>query len=214
MQIVGVLTGDIVGSTKLTHNDRESLMQQLKFYFDKLNSFNNKKLPFRIFRGDSFQGVSFKPETALLDAVLLRSSLIAATPDTSDYVWDARLGIGIGTIEFHSEDVLEMDGEAFRNSGLMLDRLKNEERTGILTPWNEVNEEMAVHSLVIDTLINRWSVAQAEVVAGYLEGKTQSKMASDIGISQAAVNYRLKTANWHVIDRILQRYKTLISGRI
>ena len=214
MQIVCVLTGDIVGSTKLTHNGRESLMEHLKSFLDKLNNFNNNKLPFRIFRGDSFQGVSFKPETALSDALLLRSWLITATPGASDHCWDARLGIGIGTIEFHSEDVLEMDGEAFRNSGLILDRLKTDERIGIHTPWNEVNEEMAVHSLVIDTLSLRWSAAQAEVVAGYLQGQTQSKMASDIGISQAAVNYRLKTANWHVIDRILQRYKTLISGRI
>lgn len=214
MQIVGVLTGDIVGSTRLTHNERESLMQRLKVLLDKLNSFKNKKLPFRIFRGDSFQGVCFNPDTVLFDALLLRSGLIAASPGNSEYLWDARLGIGIGTIEFHSEDVLEMDGEAFRNSGLILDRFKTEERTGILTPWNEVNEEMAIHSLVIDTLSLRWSAAQAEVVAGYLEGKTQSEMASDIGISQAAVNYRLKTANWHVIDRILQRFKTLINRHV
>jgi hypothetical protein len=214
MQIVGVLTGDIVGSTKLTHNDRESLMQRLKDLLEELNSFKNNKLPFRIFRGDSFQGVCFKPDTALYDALLLRSGLIAASPDDAENLWDARLGIGIGTIEFHSEDVLEMDGEAFRNSGLILDRLKTEERTAIITPWNEVNEEMAIHSLVLDTLSLKWSAAQAEVVSGYLEGKTQSEMASHIGISQAAVNYRLKTANWHVIDRILKRYKTLINRHV
>ena len=213
MRNVCVFTGDIVGSTKLTHNVRDSLMQHLKSFLNRLNNFNNNKHSFRIFRGDSFQGVSFKPETALSDALLLRSWLITATPIDTDHYWDTRIGIGIGTIEFHSEDVLEMDGEAFRNSGLILDRLRNDERTGILTPWNEVNEEMAVHSLVIDTLTLRWSAAQAEVVAGYLEGKTQSKMASEIGISQAAVNYRLKSANWNVIDNILQRYMALIKMR-
>ncbi len=206
--IYSVLTGDITSSSK---TDRIALLKDLKEILTQIASFQQKegvKSNFELYRGDSFQGIIAKPEEALRYALLIRSHLKKANGTTDR---DARIAIGIGTINFPASNVAEADGEAFRNSGPLLDTMKNGVRMKLHTPWQAVNEEMEVALVLADTIIKRWSIPQAEVIAQILRNTTQIEIAEKLGISQSAVNQRLKAAHWEAIEKLLERFHELIT---
>lgn len=206
-----VLTGDITSSSK---TDRKILLKDLKEILKSI-AYQQKeegiKSNFELYRGDSFQGIIAQPEDALKYALLIRTHLKRANTITDR---DARVAIGIGTISFPSKAIAEADGEAFRNSGPLLDTMKNGTRLKVLTPWEAVNEEMEVSLLLADTIIRRWTISQAEVIAAILEGNTQTQIATKLNISQSAVNQRLKAAHWEVIEKLLTRFHTVITRAI
>ena len=206
--IYSVITGDITSSSK---TDRTLLLKDLKEVLNQIASYQQKegiKSNFELYRGDSFQGIIVKPEEALKYALLIRAHLKKANGATDR---DARIAIGIGTINFPASHVAEADGEAFRNSGPLLDTMKNGVRIKLHTPWKAVNEEMEVALVLADTIIKRWSIPQAEVVAQILDNATQIEIAERLGISQSAVNQRLKAAHWEAIEKLLHRFRELIT---
>lgn len=199
-----VLTGDLVGSSKLDQNTRNQLFSGLK---DLIEPGNNQ---YDIFRGDSFQGIA-SPLRGLQEAIRIRAGLRNIKKSGPiDSLWDARIAIGIGKVEYSSPRVSESDGEAFRKSGPVLDNMTGEERLAINTPWPSMNEEMEVTLSLLDTIIRGWSAQQSEVVSYKLENLTQEEMSQKIGISQAAVNQRLKAASWGAVQKVIVRYQKLI----
>lgn len=86
-----------------------------------------------LYRGDSFQLLVEDPALAIYIAILLRAGLIYNTPDTSDGVWDARISVGIGSIDFISENIVTSDGEAFLLSSTQLDNI-GKRRLAVKTP--------------------------------------------------------------------------------
>ena len=59
----------------------------------------------------------------------------------------------------------EGDGEAFRNSGPELDKMKKREQNLVIrTPWSEINEELGIECALLDALIQRWTKEQAEAI--------------------------------------------------
>lgn len=206
-----VLTGDITSSSK---TNRTILLRDLKEILKNVASHQKEegvKSSFELYRGDSFQGVIAKPEDALKYALLIRTHLKQVNTITDR---DARIAIGVGTINFPSKAIAEADGEAFRNSGPLLDTMKNGPRLKVLTPWKAVNEEMEVSLILADTIIRRWTETQAEVIAEILKENTQMEIASKLGISQSAVNQRLKAAHWEAVEKLLARFHTLITTSI
>ncbi len=165
-------------------------------------------LPFELYRGDSFQGIVLQPEETLRYSLLIRTNLKKKdTPGGRD----ARIAIGIGKVDFIAASISESDGEAFRNSGPVLDTLK-EESIGlkIKTPWDQVNREFDVSLILADAIIKRWTEAQVEVISETLLGKTQLEIANQLGISQSAVNQRLMAASWNAISELIIRFNTII----
>ena len=209
-QHISVLTGDVISSSKA---NRDLLLRDLKVAFDKIASWESdkKQRGFELYRGDSFQGIVFKPENALKYAIMIRAHLRKLDKTVER---DARIAIGIGSIDYLADSIAESDGEAFRNSGPVLDTMKNGVRVRVKTPWEEVNEEMEVTLVLADALINRWSASQAEVVAESLEESKQTEIALKLGISQSAVNQRLKSANWEAIEKVIERFATIIEKHI
>ncbi len=205
--IFSVITGDITSSSK---TDRVLLLKDLKEILAQIASCQQNEgieSNFDLYRGDSFQGIIAKPEEALKYALLIRSHLKKANGTTDR---DARIAIGVGTINFPASNVAEADGEAFRNSGPLLDTMKNGVRIKLQTPWKAVNEEMEVALILADTIIKRWSIPQAEVIVHILRNATQIEIAEKLGISQSAVNQRLKAAHWEAIEKLLHRFRELI----
>lgn len=203
--IVGVITGDIVSSST---TDRKRLLKGLQEILHSIEQFQKDlKIPFELYRGDSFQGLIPEPEETLKYSLLIRVNLKKNKGNESD----ARIAIGIGTVSFMSTTAAESDGEAFRNSGPVLDFMKDEDvRLRAKTPWEHVNHELDVSLFLADALINRWTVPQVEVIAESLLGKKQVDIAEKLGISQSAVNQRLKAANWEAINKLIIRFNTLI----
>jgi len=57
---------------------------------------------------------------------------------------------------------------------------------------------------------DKWSTASAEVIYYLLKDFKETEIASELGISQSAVNQRKKAAGWNGIDILLARYKKVI----
>lgn len=205
--IVGVITGDIVSSSE---KDRKILLQDLKEILVEIDKLQPKKtLPFELYRGDSFQGLIVEPEKALKYSLLIRANLKKKSNGGNT---DARIAIGVGTVNFMATTAAESDGEAFRNSGPILDTMKDENvRLRVKTPWEEINQELDVSLFLADALIHRWTTAQVEVIAESLMGKKQTEIAEKLKISQSAVNQRLKAGNWEAINKLMVRFNTLIT---
>jgi len=212
--LYAVITGDLVESSRLTSEKREHLLDVLRKSFRLIDEISGKKLitaPFEIYRGDSFQGVLNDPSDALLASMIIRATLRKSFETKKRYAWDARISAGIGTIEFFSEKTSEGDGVAYRNSGPQLDEMKTDTRLRITTPDKELNDELEVECSLLDAVVSGWSIPQAEVVLKQMHGLTQQQTADELGISQSAVNHRLKGAGWSAMSKFMKRFKHMIS---
>ena len=217
-ELYAVITGDIVGSSKLTTSQRKHLLSVLKSTFTSIQDIFPKALcaPFEIHRGDSFQGVLSKPTVAFRVAMIIRANLrYGFKVKQRRYALDTRIAVGIGSIDFlPSGRGAEGDGEAFRRSGPILDEMKGDQRLIIRTPWPDVDAESDVECALLDALVNRWSSEQAQAVLGQMKGLTQEKAAKIFSISQPAVRQRLKSAGGWALEKLCQRCDRLIFKNI
>ncbi len=216
-KIFAVITGDVVGSSKMKAEERKKLLNVLKSSFARLDEILGDEFiyfPFEIFRGDSFQGVLSKPELALKTAILIRAGIRNGIKTRVKDAVDARIAIGIGTIDFlPTEKGGEGDGEAYRNSGLLLDdKKKSHQRIFIKTPWENINDELTTEFFLLDAIVSRWTNQQVEIVFEYFKGLTQEEMAEKFNISQPAVRKRLNNLNIDALEMANSRFSKLIIG--
>lgn len=210
-KIYSVLSGDLIGSSKLNDIERKEVLIVLKDSFKLLKSIYPKKVKsdFDVYRGDSFQGILTKPSLSLNMAIIIRAYLRSKTK----YKADARIAIGIGTIDYLPKHITEGYGQAFNLSGKLLDEMKKSRyNLQIKTPSEEINKELKIEFILLDFLISKWSPEQSEAIIKYLRGLTQDEIAKELGISQPAVHKRLENAGFWLIDQMCTRYKNLVSG--
>lgn len=226
MGIDAVITGDLVKSRKINDADIEKVINSLKDTFDEINrQLLNGNGTFEIFRGDSFQGHIPQPELALLVAIIIRARLRTYEPSISPgnrhktdkpilYAYsDARIAIGIGAIRYNADKITESQGEAFLRSGNSFDTLiKENERLAIVTPWENINNELTVSCKLADALISRWTASTAEAMYHYLlYDINQKELATRLAITQPGVHKRLVTyGNKNSIQAFINRYQELI----
>ncbi|MDF1557764.1 MAG: SatD family protein [ANME-2 cluster archaeon] len=211
-KIFAVLTGDLVGSSRFEiGTQRDDVLSILKDSFTKVESPDIIASHFAIHRGDSFQGVLSMPEEALKAAIMIRANLLS-NPMEKNIRLDARIAIGLGKIEYLPEDkVGEGDGEAFRNSGMELDRMKKGERNlTIKTPWPQTDKELQTECALLNALIHRWTREQAEAIMYQVQGYTQEEIAKKLKISQSAVFQRLRTGGSWAVQAFLERFKAIV----
>ena len=208
MDIKAVITGDIVRSEQIELNKRDLLLHVLQETVESLQ--NKSPMSMELFRGDSFQIVLEKPEMSLEVASMIRAGLKSNTPADSFGVWDARISIGIGTIDYLGDRVVTSDGEAFRLSGRGLDAMEKS-RLVIKTCWQEVNEELDAGLAFVDDLITGWSVNQAKAIFLSMgKGLSQSNIANSIAKSQQNVSKTLTSAKESLLVRFSARFETII----
>jgi hypothetical protein len=212
MPVYAVITGDIISSSKLSNSQREVLLVQMKKLFNELDA-DNENLTIDIFRGDSFQGIQNNIDQALLTTLKIKTGLKRSNLLKSGI--DVRMALGLGGITLFSKKIQESDGEAFRNSGLLLDKMKNTEQTLVFkSPWDDVNDEMEVHCFTLDAITSRWSPQMAEVVFESLAGLKQVQIADKLGIKQPSVNQRMKLSNLMAVEKVIARFEKLIKSKV
>ena len=201
-----VLTGDVVGSTRLKGQERVDLLEimretsvllQEQFPLDV-------PLPLEIYRGDSWQVLVQNPENALKVGLYFRAHIRMGM---KDHPVDTRFSIGLGAIDLLPEDhVSSGDGEAFWLSGHGLERMPRNRRMVILlsASYADCQSDGADTILfLVDTLASRWTRKQAEAVVGALAGKTQESIAqswAENPITQQAVAQHLDRAGWNAVE--------------
>ncbi len=196
-----VITGDIIGSSKLNALKRKKLQAKVDEFAKKITAL----LPdFKMeqFRGDSLQCILTKNKTAGLRTAVSLYCFLAADE------FKIRQSVGIGDVSFTGANIVTSDGSAFRASGESIDELKKRrELISIAFANNEINEEWKVHSASLNFLLERLSSAQAEALYLQLQNAKQEEIAKTLKISQPSVHQRLQAAGWTVISRILQRFE-------
>ena len=119
MKIGAIITGDIVDSYQMTVDERTSilrLLQSLPLLLSPLYKTN-----IEIFRGDSFQVKVAEPSKVLRIALAIRAIIRTNRFVGNNKQWDARLAIGVGTLDYETDSLSTSDGEAYRLSGRGLD---------------------------------------------------------------------------------------------
>lgn len=214
MNAIGVITGDVVQSTQITEiSERKLLANSIKDIISQINentASREVQVEGEIFRGDSFQIIVKNIKDALRVSILVRAGLQAHSPGKDK--WDARLVLGIGQGEFQLDNIVESDGEAFRNSGREFDELTKPKRMAIRTPWDDMNDEFRVSTAFADALITNWTITQATVIYAHLLRQTSQKMlAKELDRSPQNISKVLTSGRFDLIEMYLERYQQLIS---
>lgn len=201
-----VVTGDVVGFTTLSDEERRKLLIKNA---ELLKTWADKPANAGIFRGDSFQVLFESMGTAIKRSVQLRCWLKMRSKDDK-HLLDGRIVIGVGTVAYHGKNVLESDGEAFHLSGRLFDKLGDDERLKIVTNNERYNAQLDVICELAEVIMRDWTINQSEVIFLSLEGLTQHQMAMELNIGQSAVNNRLKLARWKQIEKMILYIESLI----
>ena len=219
--MVAVLTADLVESSLYEEEVLEKVLNTLKEEFTHIrDNYGEDNVRLKIYRGDSFQGVIKKPEEALKIALQIKAAVnrihLKKTKKNRAYskIADFKIAIGIGTQNIEREAISESNGQAFQFSGRTLDDMKTEnQKTRLKTELDDVNAEFNTSFFLMDTITDKWSTASAEVVYYLLSGLKEREIATEINISQSAVNQRKKAAGWEAISELLIRYRNVITTR-
>ena len=111
------------------------------------------------------------------------------------------------------DQVGEGEGEAFRNSGLELDKMKGERHITVKTPWDEINEELQTGCALLDALINRWTKEQAEAIIYHIQGYKQEDIAKKLNTSQSAVSQRQGIGGAWAVHLFFERFKLIVKHK-
>ena len=119
MKIGAIITGDIVDSTKMLVEERNSMLRMLQSLPELLSPLT--RIDLEIFRGDSFQIRVVNTIDSLKVALAIRAHIRSFKYAEYNRQWDARLSIGLGTVDYENDTLAMSDGEAYRFSGRGLD---------------------------------------------------------------------------------------------
>lgn len=209
--MVAVITGDIIASRKLVH--QEKWLNPLKNLF---SSWGDSPKDWKLERGDFFQLEITKSEEALLKALEIKALIKKVTPlDERKKIStiDVRMAIGIGEKTYAGESISESNGSAFIHSGEKFDLLKKENRTlGLKSRWKDFDEDMNLYIKLACTFIDKWSVSSAELVQIVLKNPdiTQEEIGQQLGIQQSGVSRRWNRAHMNEILELEKMYRNKI----
>ena len=211
-----VLTGDVIGSTRLDADARARLPDALHDAFESVHAVHDLRsaIAFDVFRGDAWQMYVERPAAALRAAVTFRAWLRA------DADVDARIALVVDAVDFVDvENVSESDGPAFRRSGYALDGLGRRTMACLLPEgWTPSTRQLLFNTIASATgaFVDRWTSAQAQAVAltlsliptsGRYAGQEQVAAAwTPEPISQPTVSEHLRKAHWDVIEEYLDSF--------
>ncbi len=199
-----VISGDIVGSSKLSPSARAELPDMMKQASEELRLFLAQSVPLGvdIYAGDSWQLLVSEPGDALRAAVFYRASIIAATEKRVD----TRLVLALGKVDFvPGERVSEGDGEAFRLSGRVLKETTGKQEMRFAADGTPDSEQWDATFALMDVVVKRWSARQARAVLGALQGWSRAEIAAHgkPPIERQGVTRLLDVANWQTIKRVI-----------
>ena len=210
----GVVTGDIVNSSKLPTGERQRLYDEMRAGSAELRQYFGDSIPMDvdIFRGDSWQFFLTRPADALRAALLYRAFIKSRMLPAK---LDSRLVIAIGTIDFIADRVSESDGEAFRLSGKTLESLTGQVCMRLVAPHLHNADELDAIVQLLDVIARNWTPKQALAVSGALRGWTQQKISTlwKNQITQSAVVYHLTAAEWQSLSRAIDIYEKLMKHK-
>lgn len=208
----GIITADVVGSTKIPQNQRGMLPEVLQQLVAQLQSICPLRL--EIYRGDSFQIVVEQYEKSPIIAALIRVGMISKSINKSSRL-DARMSVGIGEVTYVGASVGQSDGEAFVLSGRTFEAL-GKQRLAITTADKEVNEELSVLSIIVDDMLSHLTLAQSKAVFEYLfePRTTQKTIAEKLDMTPQMISKTLRASNAAILALVLNRMEVVLTNNL
>ncbi|RJS75554.1 SatD [Methanophagales archaeon] len=191
-----VVTGDLKSSRKL--KDRVGVQEELKSALRIVNRRFDDAIPakFMVIGGDSFQGMLSSPK-------YLFDIYFAFFENISHQFY---LGIGVGNISTRlSENVGEIDGEAFHKASEALESAKKENMwITFKSEWEIDDIVTCLLNFMADVMWN-WTKRQREIVTYYRKVKnekgriTLEEVARSIGIKKQTLSKILKRSKYKLL---------------
>ncbi len=192
-----VLTGDLIGSTKVSGAAVDHAIATLTEAAARLGPWNHDDTRFTRFRGDGWQIYLDAPSLAFTACLYLTARLRAAGCQL-----ETRISVGIGTIDrLTDRDLSGSSGAAFTNSGHGLDDMPRADRLAVHIGGPLQDFFTGIYAQA-EFLARRWSREQAEAICLAFEADhgdqapTLEDLARRLGISRQALQARLKTAGY------------------
>jgi len=206
--ICAVITGDIVGSTKLAAKDLPRVRKALE---QAVRSFRRNRDGFfkgpEFFRGDSWQVLLGDPSLALNLLLLIQATLI------EELNVQTRASIGVGTTTSVGNALAISTGEAFTLSGRAFENIASSERfDGALPDQASQMAPWFVASLrICGGLAGSWTRRQAEAMRLWLTlpNPTHEAIAQGLNpqVTKQSVGNILTSANWHYLYEVMKAFR-------
>lgn len=207
-----VAMGELAPGSKVSDEKFSKIPDLIRASFQAVNRLvpEQGKLKYEIIRMDEFLALSESPVYSMRSLIMLFSAFRFLSYKELSERLDLKISHGIGPVEFAQDYLRESDGTAFRASSNGKEKMKRDQRLAIVTPDKALNAEFALSCSFMDILIHDWSDEQAEAMFLNLTGKNQSEISQLLGISQPAVNRRLKAAHCATIHKFINRFENLL----
>lgn len=213
-----VATGDVIGSSELSVDERRHLPERLRAAYAKSREAAPDALPqdLAIMGGDGWQCYVEDPSQALPRVLHFWTHMCAEG-------LRSRFAIAVDTVDFISDGNLsESDGAAFRQSGRALETLDDDRwAVCVLPELGTITSSLAADSMfeLVDLLLHEWTEAQAQAVAGMLQGVGTERSVTQQAVAEAwspepitrqSVNRHLQRAKWVRVERTASHFDQLI----
>lgn len=213
-KIYASISADIVDSTSLSVKNLKQLHSTIKNVLSQLDSVVTP-LWGRVVRGDTIECILGYPAYALRIALAIKCylkywmSTVESSPMAREY--SLRYSIGIGTMREVDLEEGFLDGPAIYMSGRNLDQMNSNQYAAFdcETDCADFIGLLDINLCLLDSVINDLSAKQAIVIYNKLLRFPEVIIAREMGISQAAVNYRSTSAHWTLINRTIDRFEIL-----
>jgi hypothetical protein len=203
-----VITGDLVGSSRLVPQEREALQVKLLRALDACNRqfAHVVVVPFSVSLGDEIQGMVRSLPLSFEIASILRRKL---------FPHRVRIGIGLGPVSTSVRKTTgAMDGQCFHRSRAALQRSKKE-RERALSVYDTGNEflDIAVNSILylVDVIQEDWKELHARRFWAYQDLGGIREVAEKERVSKAAVSKSLGTAKYRAVLMAMDSVTRLLS---
>ena len=209
MSFAGVITGDIVDSTKMDEATRRQCLTAIEACFTAFGNHASGD----IYRGDAFQIYTLAPEQLLYMAIKLRLSLLRLEPSA-----DVRLSLSIAKATARELPVrMSNNSEAFLMSGRHLDVMKSARLTFSADDDAFADDGKIVCSL-LDDVMGGLTAKMALALDVWIENTTLShaELAEKLGLSRSAFTRVINRASYTKVEDVLdwyqRRYNRYLAG--
>jgi predicted XRE-type DNA-binding protein len=199
--MIGIITGDIVNSRKLSSKVWMNGFKTL------LQTFGKNPTDWEIYRGDEFQLEVKNPEDTLLVAFQIKAFF-------KTLKLDVRMSIGLGEKTYKAKKITESNGTAFSRSGEVFENLKKQKINLSINSGNsDFDLEMNLMLRLCLVFMDNWLSQAAEFVKVAIEKQelSQEEIGLILGINQAAVSRRRTRAQFDILLDIDQYYRMQIN---
>lgn len=217
------VSADIIRSTSLDAQSTLLMHEHLRSFLATME----EKFPNcwgRVIRGDGIECVLGDEKLAMRVALMLKCHIKAFNAIADQYVhasfgpryffnrFGVRIAIGFG--DLWTDDRINgiIDGDAIYNSGRMLESMSRRMRTNIVVAGELSRRMQTIQTIatLCDTILTHATSKQCEVLFLRMQNLPEIGIASQLKISQVAVNSHLRRSGWYALEQALELFEELI----